>query len=206
MVSIRSLDHDHFWERWIVEGVCKLDFKEYRITGGKNLTSLILNQNLDEIISNIEYVKENIGKPAPYGVLVDGIDDIFILSQILAYLILKTGSRLPESVKQDVLETTTIEFDKRWGWAPTVMKIRKIFLNEFREKLQNHKTGKKQYFRQLHIYNDKDLDTSSLGLEQFHENCLTGKIRSIKYVNLDCCNLYEFPEDLLLLDHLKTLV
>lgn len=205
MTSIRSLDSGHFWERWIVEGVGKLDFEEYRNCGGKNFTRSILEEYLDEIIENIEFMDKNLGEPAPYGVLVDDLDSIFVLYQVLTYLILKSGSRLPEQVKKEALKSTTTEFDKRWGWAPSVIKIRKIFLEEFRDHILNHKPGKKQCFRQLHIYDDEDLETSSIGLEQFYQNIQSGEIQTIKYVNLDCCDLHEFPEELLVLDHLKTL-
>ena len=205
MTSIRSLDTDYFWEKWIVEGICKLDFEDYRSTGGKTLTKSLLEHHLDEIIECIRHMKENIGDPIPYGIYVDELDSIFVLYQILTYLILKTGSKLPGSVKEEALKSTTVEFDKRWGWAPTITRIRKIYLEEFRDNIFNHQPGKRQCFRQLHIYDDLDLRTSSIGLGQFYENIQSGKIQSIKYVNLDCCDLYEVPEELLILTHLNTL-
>ena len=205
MVSIRNLDSDHFWERWIVESICKLDFEDYRNTGGKILKKSLLEQHLDEIIKNIKSLKENIGHPITQGIYIDDLDDIFIPYQILAFLILRTGARLPKHVRETVLRSTTAEFDKRWGWAPTITRIRRIYLEEFRKNIFNHRTGKRQCFRQLHIYDDLDLSNSSIGLEQFYENIQSGKIHFIKYINLDCCDLYEFPEELLGLTHLNVL-
>ena len=203
-MDIRALDDNQEWERWIVEEICNLDFEEYLINKSI-LNQKRLEHNFDVIISRIERMRLQIENPPLFAERVFSEDTIYAAYQILAILILETGSYIPEIVKENVLKSTTWEFDKRWGWRQDALNIRRYYLNEFREKILNYAPGKKHKFIDLKIHTDEEFKKTCVGLRQLHECIDSGKINNINYINLDCCELRKLPEELLLFDHIEKL-
>jgi hypothetical protein len=204
---IKALDKNYLWEKWIVDEICGINFDDY-FMGKKSLTMRTLEDHIEDIIERLEKMKANINKsddPFFYGDYVTDIRDAAIGYQILALLVLETGAFLPEKVKEEVLKSTTWEFDKEWKWAPNAINIRKFYLNEFRQKILNHGPGIQHKFIDLKINTDKGLETAVIGLEQFHEYIQSGKIKEITYINLDCCQLKEVPEELFTFSHIQRL-
>ncbi|MFX1281323.1 MAG: hypothetical protein ACFFA3_18370 [Promethearchaeota archaeon] len=64
---------------------------------------------------------------------------------ILGGLILKTGATLPEKLKEKILKTAQWKIEKdRWKYTDNEFKkLRKDFLEDFREKIENHRVGVK---------------------------------------------------------------
>lgn len=203
-MNIRVLDDDNQWERWIVEGFCGLDSESYLID--KNvLTQKALEQNLDEIIRRIEKIKSQFDDPPEYSVHITSLEAIDIAYQILALLLLETGSYVPEVVKEKVLKSTDWEFDKKWDWDENALKIRKFYINEFREKILRHESGVKEKFIDLKVHSDKEFDEMCIGLTMLNDYIESGKINDVSHVNLDCQNLTEIPRSVLELTHIKKL-
>ncbi len=203
-MDIRVLDNDNQWERWIVEEFCDLDYEDYYMDK-IILTQKALEQNLDEIIRRIEKIKSQFDDPPLYSVHITCLEAIDIAYQILALLLLETGSYVPEVVKEKVLKSTEWEFDKQWDWDENALKIRKFYLNEFREKILHHEPGKKEKFVDLKVHSDKEFDEMCIGLTMLKEYIESGKIKDISHINLDCQNLTEIPNSVLKLTHIKKL-
>ena len=203
-MNIRVLDDDNQWERWIVEGFCDLDSESYLIDKSV-LTQKALEQNLDEIIVRIEKIKSQFDDPPEYSVHITSLEAIAIAYQILALLLLETGSFIPDIVKEKVLKSTEWEWDKQWDWDENALKIRKFYINEFREKIVQHKSGKKELFIDLKVHTDKEFNEMCIGLEMLNDYIESGKIKDVSHVNLDCQNLTEIPSSVLELAHIKKL-
>ncbi|MFW9988469.1 MAG: hypothetical protein ACFFC3_07425 [Candidatus Odinarchaeota archaeon] len=101
-------DEGEYWEKWIIYEVCGLDMGKNR-ANPNILTIKILESHLEEILYDLEKLKKDITiKDAEYVTITVGY-------QILALLILETGSFLPDVVKQEVLKSTIREYDyKQW--------------------------------------------------------------------------------------------
>ncbi len=54
-------------------------------------------------------------------------------------------SFVPDIVREEILYSTTWEYDKRW-WGPDLSKLRKEFLKKLRETIKNQEPGKKYEF------------------------------------------------------------
>lgn len=203
-MNIRVLDDDNWWERWIIEGFCDLEYDNY-IIDKRILTQKMLEQNLDEIIRWIEKVKSQFHDPPEYALWISSLEAIDIAYQILALLLLETGSYIPEVVKEKVLKTTEWEWDKQWDWDENALKIRKFYINEFREKVINHIPGKKEQLVDLKVHSDKEFDEMCIGLTMLNDYIESGKIKDVSHINLDCQNLTEIPSNVLELTHIKKL-
>lgn len=155
-MSSRDLDNgDESWEEIFV-GICGLSYFEYSFHPSL-LTSRILEDHLEEIIERLDYLKATIAnKELAYRGKGFFGDDIYgdhctsevqteIAYQILAILILETGSYLPDKIRDEVLHIIEWENDKKWGWDS----YRKRYLEVLRIALKTHnkKPGKKwNYF------------------------------------------------------------
>jgi hypothetical protein len=130
--------------------MCGLDPDNYYV-----LTMQILESHLDEILKRLDYLEATINnKELAYrgtGMFGERVYDEYCTSeiqleiayQILALLILETGSYMPNKVREEVLRITEWENDKKWGWDPAIIKNRKEFLMTFRNAIENHQPGKK---------------------------------------------------------------
>lgn len=151
-LSSRILDNGDFkWEAWILDQ-CGIDYYEYSFRP-ELLTMKVLESRLDEIVDRIETLKKTVDErpyrgrglfsEPVYDEFIYSLDQVAVVYQILALLILETGSFLPEKVKQEVLRTTTWEYDEKREWSPNIISARKLFLKKFREALKNHVPGRR---------------------------------------------------------------
>ncbi len=146
-------DGDETWERWFAK-MCDVDLDV------SPLTMFALESHLDAIIERLEYLRSTItNKELAYrgkGLFGEGIYDEFCTSetqleiayQILAILILETGSYLPDKVRDEVLKIIDWDNDKKWGWDPEILDYRRRYLSLLRIalELQNNKRKKWKVF------------------------------------------------------------
>lgn len=122
-----------YWVRWIINEVCGL-------THSSKLTMRILESHLAEILSDLGEMRERTDKAD------DRYATIAIGYQVLALFLLETGAYVPEVVKEEVLFSTTWEYDQRWWGRSDFIESRKKFLNKLREAVKNQIQGKKYKF------------------------------------------------------------
>ena len=192
-MSIESLDSDDFWETLLIEYVFGIPYDEYGSNTGL-LTKVIVERNLEKAINFLENIR-NGNKILPKGYYIYDKEFVSVGYHILGLLILQTGALLPDRVRDEILRTTTWEYDKRYGWSSHDMKLRQFYLKDFRDQISNYK-DKIPCFRRLDITRDEQFETSSIGLEQLNKNFELKRCYIIKYVNLQCCNLKRVPEQL----------
>lgn len=147
---IRYLDeiNEHQWEKFFVEE-CGLNFNDYW-SNRVILTRKILEEKIDWFIECLEFLREQIlAQELQNNVIfekvdwVSSLDDIYIGYQILGVLILQTGSFLPDKVKSSIMVSTSWEYDKSREWDSKSIESRKYHLNRFRNKIKNHRPGKR---------------------------------------------------------------
>lgn len=166
--------------------MCDLEYDDY-LRDKQILTQELLEENLKDLISSY-----------------DPKDDIIGL-QVIGVLILQTGSTLPENLKKNLIWAIDQEIDNLtndFSWY----EIRKIYLNDFREKLIKHKRNTKSFLLSLKkIENDSDLNYSCIGLSQFKNYINSNKKLEIKYLNLDSCQLTEISDEIYEFKSIETL-
>lgn len=169
-----SEGHYH-WEEIFLER-CNVVLSKYE--DNKNiLNKNILEKHLDYLIS-----------------IADKSEDI-IAHQTLTILILRVGAKLPDDLKNRVLESLNWEKDNNiHKWSPYVISLRKIYLEDFKNKILNYKTGLKTFLLNLKIFYDKDLKYSSIGLEQLSFFAKLKKFQHINYIDLSSCGLIDIPK------------
>jgi len=139
---IRYLDSpEHLWEKFLLE-LCGIDFDKYW-RNREILTREILEDRLEHILCKLKSIEDSISCKEKNCLNIDTWDDLVVGFQILGILILQTGSCLPVPVRDIILHSTTWEFDKRRGWSKNLEKDRIFHLNDFRDKIMNHKVGRK---------------------------------------------------------------
>ena len=120
------------WKEWVIVEKCGLN-------NSSKLTMRILESHLEEILFELDHLKEGTNRAD------DGYASITIGYQVLALFLLETGSFVPEVVKEEVLFSTTLEYDKRW-WGSDPDEERKEFLRKLREGVLNQVPGKRYEF------------------------------------------------------------
>jgi len=203
-MNIKDLDKLDEWEKWIIKDVCRISHDEY-VTNKNIFTQKILENHLNEIIYRLEDMRENLDDRSKFGEFVFCEEAIDVAFQILAILILETGSFLPKKVKKEVLKSTAWEYDKNWGWNTESINLRRVYLDDFRNKIINHIPGKKTFLIDLKIGFDEQLKKTCIGLKNFNKFIESRKIESVNYVNLDNSDLELFPKELFSLHHLESL-
>jgi len=139
---IRYLDSpEHLWEKFLIE-ICDLDFDKYW-RNREILTREILEGHLENILCKLRSIEDSISDKENNCLNIDTWDDLVVGFQIFGILILQTGSYLPVHVRDIILRSITWEFDKRRGWSKYLEKDRIFHLNDFRNKIMNHKVGRK---------------------------------------------------------------
>ncbi len=183
--------------------MCDIDFGVYR-SNPKVLTMRILESHLEEILHDIKNLKKGMTNPeAEYATIAVGY-------QILALLILETGSFLPDIVGQEVLKSTTWEYDyNQWKWSSDLIKSRKPFLKQFRRTLRRY-SGEKGFIE--NIPNKSRLLERIFGIDDFSNYLNSGysfrsliKAFSIKFLYLDMCQLELIPKEVFLCKDLEEL-
>ncbi len=126
-------DEGESWEKWIIKEVCGLG-------DSSQLTMKILESHLEEMLLELDEMRERTDRTD------DGYATIAIGYQVLALFLLETGSFVPEVVKEEVLFSTTWEYDKHWWGGGDPDSYRMEFLNQLRDAVVNQVPGKKYEF------------------------------------------------------------
>jgi len=197
---LSSNDYD-FWERLLLEKVFGISYEMYH---NDLLTPSLLQEKTVDAMDFLDDIKSgSIKLPEEYH--LKNKEYISIAYQILALLIIQKGAHLPEKLRDEVLRTTTWEYDSRWGCSSKNENIRKFYLNDFRTQIIKYKDGNIPCFRNLDIKNDDQFDVSSIGLDQLYENIRLNRCFIIKHINLQCCDLHQVPDEIYGYKFLKTL-
>jgi len=166
--------------------VCGLEYSDF-IGNKKILTREIWEANLEKIL---QIVKERASRRATYFVF--------------GYITLLTGSRLPAHIRPVILDVAKWEHEKN-SWLDKEFAIeRKFYLDDFRQKIHDHRSGRPT--RLIYLKNgSEDITHGVIGINKFWEHIISGEISSKIHLNLDSSNLFEIPEPVFDLDHLKSL-
>jgi len=181
------LEEHYYWIELFFEkcGIVFLEYQKYRSI----LNKAILEEHLDNLIN---YANKS--------------GDISA-HQTLAVLILQVGAKLPNDLKEKVLESLKWENDnKRYSWAPYVISVRKVYLEDFRQKILSYKNDNTSFLINLRrIHDDKELEKTLIGLEQLRSFSKLKTFEKINYINLDSCKLTEIPEEIFKFSNLSAL-
>ena len=171
------LEEHFYWIELFFEkcGIVFLDYQKYRSI----LNKAILEEHLDNLIN---YANKS--------------GDISA-HQTLAVLILQVGAKLPDDLKEKVLESLEWENDsKRYSWSPYVINVRKVYLEDFKQKILSYKNNNATFLINLRrIHDDKELEKTLIGLEQLKSFSKLKAFEKIDYINLDSCKLVDVPEE-----------
>jgi len=166
--------------------ICSVSYDDY-FNNDRRLDAAILEKNLDLIVSHI---KNHVSHLA---------------YQVLGFFIVKSGAKVPESLKDEILSSAEWTIDKKVDWGDEWIKARKVYLEDLRNKLRSHKAGVLGYLIDLKLSKFPDFGIISIGLDQLNINFEAKKFDTIEHINLDTCNLLEFPDQILSFTNLKTL-
>lgn len=125
---------------------------------------------------------------------------------VIGYFALLTGARISEELRQSILEAAKWEHEEGYWTDEGFALKRRIYLDDFREKIQIHKAGQKLHTASFK-YSEEDFMNSKVvvGINQFQDYCDYGKIQKIKHVNLDGWGLKSIPQEVFELTNLKSL-
>ncbi len=125
---------------------------------------------------------------------------------VIGYFALLTGAKILDKLQQEILEKASWKHEEGY-WSDEGFALkRKIYLEDFREKIQIHKAGQRLHTA-IFKYSKKDFFEGKVivGINQFRDYCDYGKINSIKHINLDGWGLKSIPKEIFNLKHLKSL-
>lgn len=109
---------------WEIVQICGIEVSDY-IEDDRLLTRELIEKNLKKIV---KYVKQE--------------QNSYVAHQVLGYIILKTGSNLPETLQIDILRCASWQGEKHfWSQNPSWEKPRKFFLKDFKTKIRSHVPG-----------------------------------------------------------------
>jgi len=125
---------------------------------------------------------------------------------VIGYFALLTGARISEELRQGILEAAKWEHEEGYWTDEGFALKRRIYLDDFREKIQIHKAGQKLHTASFK-YSEEDFMNSKVvvGINQFKDYCDHGKIQDIKHINLDGWGLTSLPQEVFELTNLKSL-
>lgn len=125
---------------------------------------------------------------------------------VIGYFALLTGAKISEGLRQGILEAAKWEHEEGYWTDEGFALKRRIYLEDFQEKIQIHKAGKRLHAASFK-YSEKDFMDSKVvvGVNQFQDFCDYGKIDIIKHVNLDGWGLKSIPQEVFELTNLKSL-
>lgn len=130
---------------------------------------------------------------------------------VYGYFILVTGARIPEDLRHEILNNTKWE-DEENKWLIQNNRIeRKIYLNDFSEKIHKHLPGQKLHpIRLIYLNGKNDPYTkyranTIIGINEFNKACKDGKIYKTKHINLQGWGLKKIPNEIFEIKDLETL-
>lgn len=122
---------------------------------------------------------------------------------VIGYFALLTGAEISEKLRKKILEITQWENEEGCWRDKEFALMRKIYLEDFREKIRIHKTGIKLH-PAIFKYSGKDISESRV-LIGVNNILSLYDINDIKHVNLDGWNLTSIPHEIYELPNLKSL-
>ncbi len=125
---------------------------------------------------------------------------------VIGYFALLTGAKISENLRQEILEAAKWKHEEGYWKDEGFALKRRLYLEDFQEKIQIHKAGQKLHTAIFH-YSEKDFLDSKviIGINQFRNFCDYGKIQEVKHVNLDGWGLKSIPQEVFELRNLKSL-
>ncbi|HDZ18123.1 hypothetical protein LCGC14_1110490 [marine sediment metagenome] len=125
---------------------------------------------------------------------------------VIGYFALLTGAEISENLRRNILEAANWEHEEGYWTDEGFALKRRMYLEDFQEKIQIHKAGQKLHTARFK-YHEKDFLESKvvIGINQFRDYCDHGKIQEIKHINLDGWGLKSIPQEIFKLINLKTL-
>lgn len=125
---------------------------------------------------------------------------------MIGYFALLTGAEISENLRRNILEAANWEHEEGYWTDEGFALKRRMYLEDFQEKIQIHKAGQKLHTARFK-YHEKDFLESKvvIGINQFRDYCDHGKIQEIKHINLDGWGLKSIPQEIFKLINLKTL-
>ncbi len=171
------MEEHYYWRELFLEK-CGIVLSEYQ-NDRSILNKEILGKHLDDLIN---YANKS--------------GDMSAL-QTLTVLILQIGAKLPSDLKEKVLESLEWENDsKRYSWPPYIINVRKVYLEDFKQKIIGYKSNKTSFLINLRrIQDDKELEKTLIGLSQLNSFSRLKTFEKINYINLDSCELADVPEE-----------
>ena len=130
---------------------------------------------------------------------------------VIGYLILVTGSRMSEDLRYKILNNTKWEHEVGYWFRQEDEVERKIYLNDFHEKIRSHIPGKKHHPIKLIYLNGKnDLYIKNrintiVGINELKSACKTGMIYNKRHVILQGWGLESIPKEIFRIKDLETL-
>ena len=130
---------------------------------------------------------------------------------VIGYFILITGAEMPEDLRRDIIEAAKFKHERGCWFSKRHEIERKIYLEDFREKISAYKSGQKLHPIQLIYFNgESNLYTKYrsevvIGLNKFRELCETGEISKIKHILLQGWGLKTIPTQIFDLMELESL-
>lgn len=130
---------------------------------------------------------------------------------VLGYFILITGTEISDQIRLDIIEAA--EFKHEEGlWLEKGFEIeRRIYLKDFRQKIQAHKAGQMRHPIQLIYLNGKnDIYTKYrsqviIGIKEFQESCQSGRIYNVQHLLLQGEGLETIPKVVFNMEKLESL-
>lgn len=179
---------EHYYWREIFFEECGIALSEYQ-NDRNMLNKAILEKHLDDFINTAN----ESGDTSAH--------------QTLAVLILQVGAKLPYDLKEKVLESLEwVNDNKRYSWSPYVINIRKVYLEDFRQKIISYRNNNVSFLINLRrIQDDKELEKTLIGLEQLNSYSRLKAFEKINYLNLDSCRLTDVPEEVFKFSNLSAL-
>jgi len=125
---------------------------------------------------------------------------------VLGYFALLTGGKISERIRQNILEAAKWKHEKSYWKDKEFALIRRIYLEDFREKLLIFQSGVRLHTA-IFKYTIKDFVNSSvvIGLKQLKDVVQQGTNLKIRHANLDGWNLNVIPQEIFKLKNLITL-
>ncbi|MFX1392589.1 MAG: leucine-rich repeat domain-containing protein [Promethearchaeota archaeon] len=208
--GIRYLEaeEEFSWEEEFVRGYCKINYLEYE-NDPEILTREILEPKIDEILGRIDGLFEKrknkyVHTQSELELLEVNFSTAYL---VLTLLILETGSRLPDELKEKVLKYATWEFDKKRNWLiKKAYDLRPIYLEQFREAVLSHKPGLMHRLpdtRERWVPPPKE-DPIVKSIDVML-NALTEPAKVIR-LDLSDCNLTSIPDEVFSFPNLKELI
>ncbi len=155
----------------------------------RNLTRENFEKNYDTLVKMVE---NRSFRRAPYFVI--------------GYFALLTGGKISEELRQDILEVASWKHEKDYWLDAEFALNRKVYLEDFREKIRIHRPGQKLHPAKF-THSIKDLKNSQviIGTTQFRKICGSNEILKIVHINLGGWNLKVIPEAIFRFQNLQGL-